>query len=222
LHARTLTALSVSAVAILGAWTASAIAAPHAAQASPVNHTTQASFLFTAWAPKAQMTPVEGVPGTYTFTMPLRSAEQAVVWFTDRPVRDAGMMPMNAFVGLWAIRKEKSFATDPPNVAIEYVANGRRRAFIATMTAPVIQSAGSGADATVLQATMTAVPVDQVRQLAAGTRHIGIHAKRATLDPSLPPVHQRVVTLFIDGVALRGKAKSGVLYDYKWCSGCTP
>ena len=217
-----LATICASSLAILGAWTASAISAPHTSQASPVNHTTQASFLFTAWAPTAQMTPVEGAPDTYTFTMPLRSTEQAVVWFTDRPVRDAGMMPMNAFVGLWAIRKEKSFATDPPNVAIEYVANGRRRAFIATMTAPVIQSTGSGADATVLQATMTAVPVDQVRQLAAGTRHIGIHAKRATLDPSLPPVHQRVVTLFIDGVALRGKAKSGVLYDYKWCSGCTP
>ena len=46
------------------------------------------------------MAPVEGQAGTYTFTMPIRTAKQPVIWFTDRPARDAGTLSMRNFVGL--------------------------------------------------------------------------------------------------------------------------
>jgi hypothetical protein len=39
-------------------------------------------------------------PGVFTLTMPVRKSNHLVTWFTDRPVRDAGHLPLESFVNL--------------------------------------------------------------------------------------------------------------------------
>ena len=182
---RTRTALAAAVLAV-AAPVALAHAAPGTGQTA---HATQskASVLFVFEGQSAQMAPVEGQAGTYTFTMPIRTAKQPVIWFTDRPARDAGTLSMRNFVGLWSAKGTNTFATDPPNVAIVYTSGGTQKTFIATMTSPVIIPPTATPGTAKLQATMTAVPEAQLAAYAKGKGKLAKHAKKAQRNPSRSP-----------------------------------
>lgn len=51
-------------------------------------------------------------------TLTLKDLARSTFYFTDRPVREAGHVPHDVFVGLWDDSGEASFKSDPPNAAI--------------------------------------------------------------------------------------------------------
>jgi hypothetical protein len=194
LRPRTRTALAAAVLAV-AAPVALAHAAPDPGQTAHAKQS-NVSLLFVFEGQSAQMAPVEGQAGTYTFTMPIRTAKQPVIWFTDRPARDAGTLSMRKFVGLWSAQGTDTFATDPPNVAIAYTSGGKQKTFIATMTSPVIIPGTAK-----LQATMTAVPAVQLATQASGKGKLAKHAKNAQRNPSLYPTSSVVVpmpSVFVD------------------------
>ncbi len=203
---RTRTALA-AAVLTVAAPVALAQAAPDAGQTAHAKQS-KVSMLFVTEGPVAQMAPVEGQAGTYTFTMPIRTAKQPVIWFTDRPARDAGTLSMRNFVGLWSAKGTNTFATDPPNVAIVYTSGGTQKTFIATMTSPVIIPPTFPMPDTLLQATMTAVPEAQLATYAKGKGKLAKHAKNAKRNPNRAPASSVIVqtpSVFVDTI-------------YPWCS----
>ena len=196
---RTYTALAAAVLAV-AAPVALAHAAPGAGQTAHAKQS-KASLLFVLEGQTAQMAPVEDQAGTYTFTMPIRTAKQPVIWFTDRPARDAGTLSMGNFVGLWSVKGTNTFATDPPNVAIVYTSGGKQKTFIATMTSPVIIPP-TAISLPLLLATMTAVPEAQLAAYAKGKGKLAKHAKRAQRNPTRYPSHAtsgRTPMAFVDG-----------------------
>ena len=194
---------ALTAIAAVGLAVAAPVALAHAApDPGQTAHATQskASLLFVFEGQRAQMAPVEGQAGTYTFTMPIRTAKQPVIWFTDRPARDAGTLSMRNFVGLWSAKGTNTFATDPPNVAIVYTSGGKQTTFIATMTSPVIIPP-TAISLTLLQATMTAVPEALLATHAKGKGKLAKHAKNAKRNPTRSPASSVIVqtpSVFVD------------------------
>ncbi len=182
---RTLPALAAAVLAV-AAPVALAHAAPGTGQTAHAKQS-KASVLFVFEGQTAQMAPVEGQAGTYTFTMPIRTAKQPVVWFTDRPARDAGTLSMRNFVGLWSTPGTNTFATDPPNVAIVYTSGGTQKTFIATMTSPVIIPPTATPGTAKIQATMTAVPEALLAAYAKGKGKLAKHAKNAQRNAMRSP-----------------------------------
>ena len=182
---RTCTALAAAVLAV-AAPVALAHAAPGTGQTAHAKQS-KASVLFVFEGQTAQMAPVEGQDGAYTFTMPIRTAKQPVIWFTDRPARDAGTLSMRNFVGLWSTPGTNTFATDPPNVAIDYTSGGKQKTFIATMTSPVIIPPTATPGTAKLQATMTAVPEALLATYAKGKGKLAKHAKKAQRNASRSP-----------------------------------
>ena len=182
---RTCTALAAAVLAV-AAPVALAHAAPGTGQTAHAKQS-KASVLFVFEGQTAQMAPVEGQDGAYTFTMPIRTAKQPVIWFTDRPARDAGTLSMKNFVGLWSVQGTNTFATDPPNVAIVYTSGGKQKTLIATMTSPVIIPPTATPGTAKLQATMTAVPEALLATYAKGKGKLAKHAKKAQRNPSRSP-----------------------------------
>ena len=196
---RTRTVLAAAVLAV-AAPVALAHAAPDAGQTAHAKQS-KASVLFVFEGQTAQMAPVEGQAGTYTFTMPIRTAKQPVIWFTDRPSRDAGTLSMGNFVGLWSAKGTDTFATDPPNVAIVYTAGGKQKTLIATMTSPVIIPPTATPGTAKLQATMTAVPEAQLATYAKGKGKLAKHAKNAKRNPNRSPASSVIVqtpSVFVD------------------------
>ena len=195
---RTCTALAAAVLAV-AAPVALAHAAPGTGQTAHAKQS-KASVLFVFEGQTAQMAPVEGQDGAYTFTMPIRTAKQPVIWFTDRPARDAGTLSMRNFVGLWSTPGTNTFATDPPNVAIVYTSGGKLKTLIATMTSPVIIPS-TAISLTLLQATMTAVPEAQLAAHAKGKGKLAKHAKNAQRNPIQFPTSSVIVrtpSVFVD------------------------
>ena len=182
---RTLPALAAAVLAV-AAPVALAHAAPGTGQTAHAKQS-KASVLFVFEGQTAQMAPVEGQAGTYTFTMPIRTAKQPVIWFTDRPARDAGTLSMRNFVGLWSTPGTNTFATDPPNVAIVYTSGGTQKTFIATMTSPVIIPPTATPGTAKIQATMTAVPEALLAAYAKGKGKLAKHAKNAQRNAMRSP-----------------------------------
>ena len=197
---RTRTALAAAVLAV-AAPVAFAQAAPEAGQTAHAKQR-KVSVLFVLEGQSAQMAPVEGQDGTYTFTMPIRTAKQPVIWFTDRPARDAGTLSMRSFVGLWSEKGTNTFATDPPNVAIAYTSGGKQKTFIATMTSPVIIPPTATPGTAKLQATMTAVPEALLATYAKGKGKLAKHAKKAQTNTMRYPaasITVRTPSAFVDG-----------------------
>ena len=181
---------ALTAIAAVGLAVAAPVALAHAApDPGQTAHATQskASLLFVFEGQRAQMASVEGQAGTYTFTMPIRTAKQPVIWFTDRPARDAGTLSMRNFVGLWSAKGTNTFATDPPNVAIVYTSGGKQTTFIATMTSPVIIPPAATPGTAKLQATMTPVPEALLATYAKGKGKLAKHAKNAQRNAMRSP-----------------------------------
>ncbi len=80
---------------------------------------TQMEFVQTAHAGKLEAIP--GKTGQYKITLYKPGAY--VSYFSDRPKRVTGLMPIDHFVKLWSEKDvQNSFAMTPPNAAIETVA----------------------------------------------------------------------------------------------------
>lgn len=154
------------------------------------------SYLFSFEGDDVVMTQEPGKATVYNFRMPVDSTSKVVTWFTDRPVRDAGIMPLTDFVAQWSKGGTDGFKTDPPNVSIVYGPVGHPLTMIATMSAARI--IGSGASEA-LEATMTVVPEETRSSLATSDRHLASHAKRSTV-PTAPPSAQmtKKVAVFVD------------------------
>jgi hypothetical protein len=150
------------------------------------------SLLFVFDGSDARLEPVRAKPGVFTLTMPVRKSNHLVTWFTDRPVRDAGHLPLESFVNLWNSAEADSFKNDPPNVAID--AGGKT--LVATMTAPKITKSPDGKSN--LTTTMTLVSGQSLKQLKNAGGHLAVHSKRATKNSHSRPLEIANVSVFVD------------------------
>ena len=80
------------------------------------------SILFTQIAQSATLTPVVGKDNTYQLT--LNNINKHVIWFTDRPGRNSGMIPVEKFMTAWNEGKD-SFASNPPNASLVTISNSK-------------------------------------------------------------------------------------------------
>jgi hypothetical protein len=163
------------------------------------------SLLFVFDGSDARLEPVRAKPGVFTLTMPVRKSNHLVTWFTDRPVRDAGHLPLESFVNLWNSAEADSFKNDPPNVAIDAAG----KTLVATMTAPKITKSPDGKSS--LTTTMTLVSGQSLKQLKKGDGHLAVHSKRATKNSHSGPLEIANVSVFVD-----------VLPTLGWCDGYDP
>jgi hypothetical protein len=104
--------LAAACIAALGAQTATA--------AKPKPQEQHISLLFAQTATKGTMKPVEGTP---RFHLRLQGVNPQVVWFSDRPARKSGQLPVGGFVRSWA---GFGFLDDPPNAALTLLHAGDR------------------------------------------------------------------------------------------------
>lgn len=88
------------------------VAAAERVDDPPAPRTPSSGLLYVSQAGSAQ---VEGDWPTVTVTM--SDVDSEVLWFQDRPGRDAGEMRMAAFVEQW---EEVGFAANPPNAVIRH------------------------------------------------------------------------------------------------------
>lgn len=79
-----------------------------------------ASRLFVLDAGRGSLTP----RGDNRFDLELRGTDRRVTWFSERPSRGAGTLPLRELVASW---RALGFAQDPPNAVIE-LDGGRARA----------------------------------------------------------------------------------------------
>jgi len=56
-----------------------------------------------------------------TYQLTLYNVEPYVSYFTDRPRRKTGLMPLQDFIQLWTSNQPDNFKAVPPNVAIETI-----------------------------------------------------------------------------------------------------
>lgn len=161
------------------------------AEAAKSSKAVQPAYLFAFNGQDAQVAPA-GKPGQFTLTVPVSRSNQLVTWFTDRPNRDAGHMPMELFVDLWSGTRKAGFATDPPNVAI----TSGKQTLIATMTSPVILKAADGSAS--LQSTMTVVAGKALTKLKKSGSFLAGKAKLAKGSGLSGAVTLPTVSVFVD------------------------
>lgn len=154
MHPRTLTGLAaiVLSVAVPVAVSQAApepVQSQHAAKA-------KVSLMFGFQGKSAQMTPIAGQAGAYSFTVPM--AGQSVTWVANYPIGDSDILDWPTFVGLWSAQGTNSFAANRPIVTIGYTSGGKKKTFIATMSSPVVIPSDTTAGASTFQAKLTAVP----------------------------------------------------------------
>ncbi|MFM8828712.1 MAG: hypothetical protein ACKORG_08885 [Actinomycetota bacterium] len=193
--AATLAASTLLAGALLAGTAMSAPAHPEHGAGSSSSSNVQASYMFVFSGPSATMVPVPGTTGTYTFTMPITSSAQPVIWFTVRPSRMTGTIPMTQFAGLWTLGGNSSFAVDPPNVAITTTRKGVTSTFVASMTSTVVTTDGAAATP-VIQATMTALQGASLS--AVQTSKTSFLKRWAKAPSSTPKAKAGATTVFIE------------------------
>jgi len=73
-----------------------------------------------------------------TYTLTLLDAPKYVSYFSNRPQRNTGLIPLNQFLTFWKDSKIKdSFLQIPPNVALAMMpASGKQQNFIAVVSEP--------------------------------------------------------------------------------------
>lgn len=76
--------------------------------------------LFIQMADKGVLKPIKNKPGFYE--LKLEGVKEYVQFFTDRPIRKAGIYPTDKFVQQWLIGKNNnSFNKVPPNAALSAI-----------------------------------------------------------------------------------------------------
>src|SRR5688572_28168428 len=73
----------------------------------------EAGLLFVQSAPSGSLTPVRAESNRYVLM--LRNVGRQMVWFSDRPARSQGQLPVGSFPGSW---KGLGFSADRPNAAL--------------------------------------------------------------------------------------------------------
>ena len=82
--------------------------------------TGKASLLYVGLGKSGRLTPREGGKGDYSLT--IANPGERITFFSDRPVRMAGTLPLKDFVKQW--EPGRTFHSDPPNVALAFGDNG--------------------------------------------------------------------------------------------------
>ena len=92
------------------------------------------SYLFVQSAPSASLVYDKG--NHYTLT--LRNPPPHVWYFTDRPERKSGAVPVDKFLGLWKFNGvSDNFKQNPPNAAIALMTvNSDKVGMVVTITEP--------------------------------------------------------------------------------------
>lgn len=79
----------------------------------------QSTAMFIQTAKSGQIYKIKDSKNLYSLT--LHDIAPYVNYFTDRPVRKTGLLPIDKFTQLWTNTDANNFKVDPPNVAIESV-----------------------------------------------------------------------------------------------------
>ena len=135
-----------------------------AAQQPPVTSikaNQEASFLFVLSAKTGVITKSDA-----GYTLTLQGMDDKVLYFSDRPVRQAGFIAMTQFMGDWA-NGNNSFAVNPPNAAIVHTAlktntEGVAQAIAVELTHPVAVKGGWSYQLTDLQGKLGIGTYDKV------------------------------------------------------------
>lgn len=95
------------------------------------------TYLFIQTSNKAEIKKTN-TPGTYTIK--LSDVSPYVAYFTDRPNRETGQMPITQFLAEWS-KGNDSFAKDKPNAAIEgvqsLISKGNLVNYVVALSQPV-------------------------------------------------------------------------------------
>lgn len=91
---------------------------------SSVTMAAASNFLFLQTATKAAL--VKNADNSYTIT--LHDLSPYIGYFSDRPVREASIMPLTEFIKLWTTKKiAKNFNEVPPNAALVMMPKNSKR-----------------------------------------------------------------------------------------------
>jgi hypothetical protein len=153
---------------------------------------TRASYLFAFEGRNAELKSIDPAGKRFQLIVPLRGPNHRVTWFTDRPVRDAGLVKMKDFIGLWESPGRDSFKADPPNVAVVF----GQTTMIATMRNPRIVINGDGTENFVT--TLTLVRGKALDDIARDASGISAHAKRSGTNTQPSAGRIPNVAVFVD------------------------
>jgi len=157
--------------------------------------TRPANVLYSLSGSVAKLTPISGSNRDFRFTLGRPDAN--VVWFTDRPLRDSGTLPLATFVKNWT---KSGFAADPPNVVIA-LHKDRARSVVAEMQRPSIDKA-TGA----LTARMHVLSAAEARTIR------GNLATTALRHDATPEVKLGGVSVFIDDASSLTSGANGISF----------
>jgi len=159
------------------------------------------SYLFSFYGTDATVTPVAGSEVAYDVSVPVDAASPEVVWFTDRPNSDAGLMTVGEFASLWTEGGKDSFKADTPNVSIVYGSGqGKPSTAIAKMSNTRIVENPSGTGQ-LLEATMTVATSQEAAVLAKSEGPLAAHAKLHTTPKTISNADTKHFALFVDSYA---------------------
>lgn len=107
---------TVLAAAVASAMMASsvAVAAPMAKAPAQASAKKPMQLLFVMSAKSARLS-----QSGQNYSLTLNHVDPHVVWFSDRPERKAGFVPLKVFLGAWSL--PKSFGGNPPNAGFVHV-----------------------------------------------------------------------------------------------------
>ena len=172
------------------------------------------SYLYSFYGTNATVKRVAGAKVAYDVSMPVDSTNTGVIWFTDRPNRDAGTMSFGALASLWTKPGADSFSADPPNVSIIFGSgHGKPKAAIARMSNVKIVDNPSG-NGQLFQATMTVDTSQQAAALEKTDGFVAAQAKNSTFLKTITSADAKHFAVFIDDY----KAANGCVYTNDWCT----
>lgn len=110
------------------------------------------AYLYVQSAPKASLTPVNA--SAKEFILTLENVDSKTIYFSDRPVRDAGHVATGSFIANWG-KGDNSFSDDPPNAALSIDSAGSKdsEVYVMELKNPTFNANNNRLtyDATVLQ-----------------------------------------------------------------------
>jgi len=156
------------------------------------------SFLFSFYGTDAMVKRAAGSDLAYDVAVPVDAASSGVTWFTDRPVRGAGLMTFEQFASLWTEEGKDSFKANPPNVSIVFGSgHGKPRTAIAKMSNTKIVDNPNG-NGQLLQATMTVDTGQQVAALEKADGFVADQAKNSTVVKTVTAADAKHFAVFVD------------------------
>jgi hypothetical protein len=156
------------------------------------------SYLFSFYGTNATVKPVAGSEMAYDVSVPVDAASPEVVWFTDRPNSDAGLMTVGEFASLWTEGGKDSFKADTPNVSIVYGSgHGKPKVSIAKMSNTRIVDNPSGTGQ-LLEATMTVATSQEAVAIGKTDGYLADHARLHAIPKTISSEDTKHFALFVD------------------------